>query len=24
MKVIHDRGIDPADLRRDLTATLRS
>jgi ATP-dependent Clp protease ATP-binding subunit ClpA len=24
MKVIHDRGIDPADLRRDLMATLRS
>jgi ATP-dependent Clp protease ATP-binding subunit ClpA len=24
MKVLHDRGIDPADLRRDLTATLRS
>jgi ATP-dependent Clp protease ATP-binding subunit ClpA len=24
MKVLHDRGIDPADLRRDLTAALRT
>jgi ATP-dependent Clp protease ATP-binding subunit ClpA len=24
MKVLHDRGVDPADLRRDLTAALRS
>jgi ATP-dependent Clp protease ATP-binding subunit ClpA len=24
MKVVHDRGIDPADLRRDLTAALAS
>jgi ATP-dependent Clp protease ATP-binding subunit ClpA len=24
MKVLHDRGIDPAELRRDLTAVLRS